>query len=285
MAQLVSIIGVTHNPFMPRLFSQTQRPPGAALVIERVAEMREKLRQARPDVLITIGNDHLNQFFMDNMPAFLVGKMEQYDGIFYNEVREFGLTPCRLPGDPALSDCILDGCFDQGIDFAYSNELRIDHSIVVPLLWVRPEMDLPIVPILTNCIAPPLPRARRVYEVGRALRATIDALPDDRRIAVVASGHLSLEIGGPKAMEPRLVDPEFDRAAVGWIAQGDIESAARECTFDRMSSAGNMTPGFLNFLMLMGVANGLTPTHCEGMDVGFPAVPFFLWEPAAEPVG
>jgi protocatechuate 4,5-dioxygenase beta chain len=143
MAQIVTIIGITHNPFMPRLFQQAQQPPGAAKVKERIAMMRQKLTDARPDVLITIGNDHLHQFFMDNMPAFMIGKMDQYDGTFYDEIREFGLPSCKLPGDPDVSDAIMEGAFDRGVDFAYSNELTIDHSIIVPMLFVRPEMDIP----------------------------------------------------------------------------------------------------------------------------------------------
>ena len=91
MAQVVSILGVTHNPFFPRLFGQAKQPPGAALVREKLAQQREWLRRAEPDVLVMIGNDHLNQFFMDNMPGFLIGRMDRYAGIFYNEVREFGL--------------------------------------------------------------------------------------------------------------------------------------------------------------------------------------------------
>ena len=129
MAQIVTIIGITHNPFMPRLFKQPNRPPGCVKVIERIEMMREKLRQAKPDVLVAIGNDHLHQFFMDNMPAFMIGKMERYDGTFYDEEREFGLPKCQLPGDLETSDAIMEGAFDRGVDFAYSNELTIDHSI------------------------------------------------------------------------------------------------------------------------------------------------------------
>ena len=113
---------------------------------------------------------------MDNMPAFMIGKMDAYSGTFYDETREFGLPQCRLPGDIELSEAIMDGAFDRGVDFAYSNELTIDHSIIVPMMFVRPEMDIPIVPILTNCIAPPMPRAKRFYEVGKAIRSAIDAL-------------------------------------------------------------------------------------------------------------
>jgi protocatechuate 4,5-dioxygenase beta chain len=279
MAKLVTIIGITHNPFMPRLFQQAQQPPGAAKVRERIATMRKKLADAKPDVLVAIGNDHLHQFFMDNMPPFMVGKMERYDGTFYDETREFGLPTCKLPGDPELSAHILERSMDEGVDFSYSNELTIDHSIIVPMMFIRPEMDIPIVPILTNCIAPPLPRPRRFYEVGLAVRKAIDSVTDDRRIGVLVSGHLSLEVGGPKQFERRLMDPEFDAAAVAWIQHGDIHAASQGCTPEKMLRAGNMTTGYLNFLMMMGVAKAAPPSHAEGLDAGFPAVPFFSWDP------
>ena len=278
MAQIVSIIGITHNPFMPRLFKQPQQPPGAAKVKARIAMLRQKLDQAKPDVLICIGNDHLHQFFMDNMPAFLIGKMDQYDGTFYDEIREFDLPACKLLGDVEISDAIMEGAFDQGVDFAYSNEVTIDHSIIVPMIFVRPEMDIPIVPILTNCIAPPMPRPRRFFEVGKAIRAAIESLPATKRVGVVVSGHLSLEIGGPKMFEQRLTNPDFDASAVGWIVNGDIDSAAQGCTPEKMNGAGNMTSGYLNFLMMMGVANAAKPSYAEGLDAGFPAIPFFSWD-------
>ncbi|HXG53251.1 MAG TPA: extradiol ring-cleavage dioxygenase [candidate division Zixibacteria bacterium] len=279
MAEIVTIIGITHNPFMPRLFQRPDRPAGCDKVIERIAMMRERLAAARPDALVAIGNDHLHQFFMDNMPAFMIGKMDCYDGTFYDETREFGLPRCRLPGDVELSDALMEAAFDRGIDFAYSNELTVDHSIVVPMMFVRPEMDIPIVPILTNCIAPPMPRPRRFFEVGKAIRAAIDSLPGTKRIGVLVSGHLSLEVGGPRQFERRLTDPSFDAAAVGWIQNGDIDAAAAGCTPERLIKAGNMTSGYLNFLMMMGVANAARPAHAEGLDAGFPAVPFFHWGP------
>ena len=278
MAQIVSIIGITHNPFMPRLFKQPQRPLGCDKVIERIEMMRKKLNDAKPDVLIAIGNDHLHQFFMDNMPAFMIGKMEQYDGTFYDEEREFGLPKCKLQGDLDVSDAIMEGAFDRGVDFSYSNELTIDHSIIVPMMFVRPEMDIPIVPILTNCIAPPMPRPKRYFEVGKALRAAIDSLSTNKRIGVLVSGHLSLEIGGPKMFEPKLTDPNFDANAVGWIVNGNIDAAAEACAPDKVIQYGNMTTGYLNFLMMMGLANSAKPSYAEGLDAGFPAIPFFSWD-------
>lgn len=281
MARVVAIIGITHNPFHYRLISQprSQWSPDTANMVQRGGLMREKLRQAEPHSLVMVGNDHFHQFFMDNMPAFILGKMEVFDGSYYNEVREFGLPRCRVPGDVKLAQQILEGAMKRGVDFSFSNEMKIDHSVVVPLMFVRPEMDLPIVPIMTNCVAPPIPPAERFYRVGRVLRSVIDEIPGDKQIGVVVSGNLSLEVGGPLQFDPRPMNEEFDDQAVGWISSGDIETAIRECTFDRMTGAGNVTHAFVNFLLAMGVAEGLRCTYAEGFKRKGSTQPFFAWEP------
>ena len=209
MAEIVSIIGITHNPFMPRLFKQPQQPPGAAKVKERIAMMRQKLAEAKPDVLVCIGNDHLHQFFMDNMPAFMIGKMDQYDGTFYDEEREFGLPKCKLPGDVDVSDAIMEGAFDRGVDFAYSNELTIDHSIIVPMLFVRPEMDIPVVPILTNCIAPPMPRAQSIFR-SRQSHSWRHRQPADKQAHRRPRERPSL----PRSWRPETIRAPFDRPEI-----------------------------------------------------------------------
>jgi len=192
------------------------------------------------------------------------------------------LPKCKLQGDLDVSDAIMEGAFDRGVDFSYSNELTIDHSIIVPMLFVRPEMDIPIVPILTNCIAPPMPRPKRYFEVGKALRAAIDSLPTKKRIGVLVSGHLSLEIGGPKMFEPKFTDPNFDANAVGWIVNGNIDAAAEACAPEKVIQYGNMTTGYLNFIMMMGLANLTKPSYAEALDAGFPAIPFFSWDQQAQ---
>lgn len=281
MARLVAVIGITHIPFHYRLANQprSEWSPDTVNIVQRGEMMREKLRQAQPDVLVAVGNDHFHQLFMDNMPAFILGKMEVFDGTYYNEVREFGLPRCRVPGDVKLGQQILERAMNRGVDFAFSNELKVDHSVVVPLTFVRPEMDLPIVPIMTNCVAPPIPPAERFHQVGQVLRSVIEEIPGDKRIGVVVSGHLSLEVGGPLQFDPRAMNEEFDDQAVGWISRGDIKTAIRECTFDRMTQAGNVTHAFLNFLLAMGVAEGLPCTHAEGFKRKGSTQPFFAWEP------
>lgn len=284
MARVVSVLGVSHNPFHYRL----TRPPRSEwssdveIMEQRIELLRDKLTRAQPDALVVVANDHFHQFFMDNMPAFMLGKMELFDGIYYNETREFGLARAQVKGDVELAEQLLAGGLARGVDFSFSNELKIDHSVVVPLMFLRPALDLPIVPIMTNCVAPPLPTAERFYQVGRVIRSCIDAIPGDKRIGVITSGNLSLEVGGPVQFTPHAHNAAFDEAAVRWIEQGDVAGAIQGCTFAKLTAAGNVSHAYLNFILGMGVAEGFRTTHAEDLKRKGPSQPFFAWEPQAE---
>lgn len=115
--------------------------------------------------------------------------------------------------------------------------------------------------------------------MGKILRQIIDEIPGERRVAAVISGHLSLDVGGPLQFGPRPMDEEFDDRAAEWLSKGDIRTAIRECSFDRLTRAGNVTHGFLNFLIAAGLAGGMRCTHAEGMKRKGSSQPFFAWEP------
>jgi protocatechuate 4,5-dioxygenase beta chain len=214
------------------------------------------------------------------MPQFLVGKAPVYDANFYNEEREFGLPRMVLQGQEDLSAHILRGGLDSGFDLAFSNELRIDHSITCPIITLRPQNDLPIVPIYTNIFAPPLPRPERFVQLGRAIRALVESWPADMRVAVIGTGHLSLELGGPRQFGPTGPDPEFDRKAVRWIGSGDIEGCLSEVTLDSLHLPGNATHGFMDFMLMMGVAGeGLKADYVDTYDLFHTMEAYFTWYP------
>jgi len=54
MAKLVEIIGMTHNPFLPRLIKAPNPDPVIVKTAKDYDWMRQKMAQARPDVLIVI---------------------------------------------------------------------------------------------------------------------------------------------------------------------------------------------------------------------------------------
>ncbi len=160
-----------------------------------------------------------------------------------------------MPGQEDLAAHILRDGLDAGFDLAFSNELRIDHSITCPIITLRPEADLPIVPIYTNIFAPPLPQPRRFVAARPGDPARWSSRgPDDQRVAIIGTGHLSLELGGPRQFGEHGPDPEFDRKAVDWIATGDIEGCLAEVTLDSLHPPGNATHGFMDFMLMMGVA-------------------------------
>ncbi|MFJ2021792.1 DODA-type extradiol aromatic ring-opening family dioxygenase [Streptomyces nodosus] len=281
MAKVVAVLATTHHPFFYRTSNlpAEERPAYADAWVRKVEAYRATLERARPDLLVMVGSDHFHQLWLDNMPQFLVGKAPMYDANFYNEEREFGLPRMSLKGHEELSAHVLREGLDRGFDLAFSNELRIDHSITCPIITVRPQNDLPIVPIYTNIFAPPLPRPERFVQLGRTIREIIGSWPGDLRVAVIGSGHLSLELGGPRQFGPHGPDPEFDRRAIGWISSGDIEGALAGVSLDSLWEPGNATHGFLDFLLMMGVAGERKADYADSLDLFHTMEAYFTWYP------
>jgi protocatechuate 4,5-dioxygenase beta chain len=286
MADIVAVIASTHHPFYYRASTSTgdERPPFADEWTTKILAFRETLTRATPDVLVMVGSDHFHQLWLDNMPQFLVGKAPRYDANWYNEEREFGLPKMTLRGQEDLSAHILRAGLDSGFDLAFSNELRIDHSVTCPIITLRPEADLPIVPIYTNIFAPPLPQPARFVKLGETIREIVRSWPSHLRVAIIGTGHLSLELGGPRQFGPHGPDPEFDARAVEWIANGDLDNCLREVTLDSLHAPGNATHGFMDFMLMMGVAGaGVKADYADSLDLFHTREAYFTWYPDGAP--
>ncbi|MGD8193439.1 hypothetical protein ACEXQB_002965 [Herbiconiux sp. P18] len=286
MAELTAVLATTHHPFYLKATELTppeERMPQAAEWKRKVEAYRETLTAAKPDVLVMVGADHFHQFFYDNYPTFLIGKQPRYDATFSNEEREFGIPTYELEGHEHLSGFLLQGLLDRGFDFSVSHELKIDHSIICPIITTRPDADLPIVPIYTNIFAPPLPSPKRFWDLGRAIREIIDEYPSDQRIAAVGSGHLSLELGGPRQFGETGPDPVFDRQAIEWLRNGDIEAILANVTHESMSGSGNATHGFMDLILMMGIAGPEKAAYVDNLDLFHTMEAYFTWYPNGDP--
>jgi protocatechuate 4,5-dioxygenase beta chain len=99
-------------------------------------------------------------------------------------------------------------------------------------------------------------------------------------VAVIGTGHLSLELGGPRQFGPHGPDPEFDRRAVEWIARGDLEGCLSEVTLDSLWEPGNATHGFMDFMLMMGVAgDGVRADYVDTLDLFHTMEAYFTWYP------
>ena len=110
----------------------------------------------------------------------------------------------------------------------------------------------------------------------------VEAWPSDQRVAIIGTGHLSLELGGPRQFGPHGPDPEFDRKAVEWIATGDLKSALAEVSLDSLWAPGNATHGFMDFMLMMGVAGeNVKADYADSLDLFHTMEAYFTWYPAA----
>lgn len=285
MGKLVSLIGVPHDPTLPiaaRLAAEGKANPGALPALANFETLRKRLAEARPDAIVMAGSDHLNQWFFNNMAPFMVGKAARMQGPFPSETKSWGLEPCDLTVDGALARHILKGGYEQGVDFAFSDEFTADHSFTIPLQFLRPEGDLPVVPVFVNLLAPPVPPGRRYAAVGAAIRAAIENEPGGKRVAMVVTGHMSNSVGGP-GMLRSMSEPEsdWDRAMWRRIRANDVAAVLEHSTWDQLYAAGNGTPGFLAYWLAFGAAGGAAPSHAELVaTTAQPACAFLGWDEA-----
>ncbi|MBN6191561.1 hypothetical protein JQN58_32325 [Aneurinibacillus sp. BA2021] len=280
MAELVLAAATPHNPLLWRAMREPY-PPDLVAVAANFRRIREAIAEAEVDALIVLGTDHVRQFFADNSPAFIVGKAASYHGTYENEVRTFGMEYAELTGHPELAAQIAGReVLPEAIDFSVSHEWRLDHSFVLPLQYVRPELDLPIVPIHANAILPPLPSAARFAALGHHLRAAVESWDGGARVALLTSGHMATDVGGPRTFNGS-PDPAFDAEAVGWMRDGDLDAAIAGCRFDRIMAAGNVTYQYVNIVTALAAMQGRPAELAEATTSRFASSPFFLWRSAS----
>jgi aromatic ring-opening dioxygenase catalytic subunit (LigB family) len=235
MAQVVAAMALTHSPGLTGWFD---RAPEDQRREARWAldEMRDRLRAARPDVILLFSNDHLLNWPINNTPEYTVGIGAEHVGPadWYDEW--LALEKYRIPGHPAFARYLVNEGARRRLAFAYRRDMQFDDGVSVPMHYLNPEGDIALVPVTMNCTVPPIPTPARAYEVGTTLREMVQAYPGAERVAVVATGGLSHEPGGPRYF---WVDEEFDRWFLGLLRKGDHAALLHECTLERMEAAGS----------------------------------------------
>ena len=258
MAKLVHLSVCPHDPVLPGI-GRDGRPVSAeaSRLLEGIARMRGGLAASRPDVIVMAGSDHLCQFFFNNMPPFLIGKAERIVGPPGYEQRDWGLKTYDAQIEGKLARYVLTQGFEHEVDFAYSDEFIVDHAFSVPLNFMRPEADLPIVPIFLNFLAPPVPPAKRYLKLGGIVRKIIEQYDENLRVAVICTGHMTNGVGGPYMLRhTERPESDWDRAINAAMLANDVDGILAHCSWEEMYAQGNNTPGFLGFVFAYGMAAG-----------------------------
>lgn len=220
MAELAAIVAASHAPLLARdwhLFDE----PLKARVSASYRELGRELRSARADLIVAIGPDHWTNFFLDNLPAVCIGAGAVHGGPPEPFMTGFGRT--ALDGYAAFAEHLLETALDAGFEPAVSQRLKLDHGFCIPL-W-RMELDPlpPVVPLILNCLEPPMPSIARCAAWGRLLAHAIATFPADLRVAILASGGLSHSIGEPTM---GTIDAAFDADCIAALTAGGDAAVA-----------------------------------------------------------
>ena len=253
MARIVAAMAMTHSPGLTGWFDRAPKSQQTQ-ALQAMTEMRERLAAARPDVIVAFSNDHLLNWPINNTPEYTVGIDAEHVGPadWYDEW--LALDKYKIPGHPALARYIVNEGARRRLAFSYLRGMQFDDGISVPMHYLNPSSSIPLVPVTMNCTIPPIPTPERAYQVGTTLREMLTAYPGDARIAVLGTGGLSHEPGGPRYF---WVDEEFDLWFLDLLKKGDHAALLRECTLERMEAAGSGgTAELLAWILVMAFTRG-----------------------------
>ncbi len=238
MGKIVFAAGIPHLPAMVGLYDRA--PVEVQTVVRNSFDaFRSELIASAPDVIIVFANDHLVNSRIRTYPDFLIGMADEHRGPHEWFKPWIGCRDYVIKGDRQVAAALFQGMTRRGIRmFADTANLKFDDNISVPVtMGDLDKLGIPLVPVLQNCIVPPVPEQHRCYEVGQALADIIkNDLPEGKRVALIGSGGLSHEPGGSRYY---VIDEEFDRWFLDLSTSGDHQKMLKELTFDKMEAAGS----------------------------------------------
>lgn len=199
MAILMGGLATSHIPAIGgAIHKGIQQEPYWKPFFDGYPPVQNWLKNAKPDVVVVFYNDHGLNFFLDKMPTFAVGAAAQYN----NADEGWGIpTLPPFQGNTALSWHLINHLVAHDFDVTTCQEMLVDHACTLPLKLFWPEGPCPVqvVPICINTVQFPLPSAKRVYALGKAVGEAIGQWPSDQKVVVVASGGLSHQLDGERA--------------------------------------------------------------------------------------
>lgn len=204
MAKIVLGIGASHSTLMNTHWEETTHKAEAERFRDALYLSREKIAASKPDVVLILGSNHFRGFWLDLIPAFTLGVGECISS------GESGTPKGPQRVDVEFARHLANELIEGGrFDLAYSARLQIDHGQSHAIQYLLDGIDVPIVPLVVNVFAPPLPTFKRCEEVAKALRDAVASYPADTRVVVIASGGLSHRLPWPDWRDPHGEDEDF----------------------------------------------------------------------------
>jgi hypothetical protein len=242
-----------------------------------IERLSADVEEAELDALIIIGDDQLELFSFENIPALAIYYGSRLvTGIMTSRFHEYmrvgspppALSPAlwnavakgyamdthhELPGSPAFARELLEHLVVQGFDVTAMGQLSatdttagIGHAFGAFATQLMTKKPVPIVPVLVNTYFPPnQPKPPRCYDFGLALRRAIEASPAHLRVGIAASGGLSHFV----------TDEKFDQQVLSALREGSEEQL--RAIPERHLQFGNSE--IRNWIVVAAATKGLKP--------------------------
>jgi len=247
MGRIIGGIGTSHAPSIAQAYDRgKQKDPLWTPLFDGYAPAKKWLDGHKPDLLIILYNDHMNRFFFDAYPTFAVGVGEVHpqadEGWGKRDLPD-------VPGDAGFAWHLARSLVADEFDPTICQDMAIDHGIlsILPLLCAMP-WATPVVPIAVNVIQHPLPTAKRLYKLGRALRRAVESYESGFKVVVLGTGGLSHQLHGARF---GLVNPEWDNQFLDMI-ENDPAPLAELSHHDYMERGGAESVEMIMWLGMRG---------------------------------
>jgi 3-O-methylgallate 3,4-dioxygenase len=195
-----------------------------------IERLSNTLSEVAPDVILIMGDDEEENIHDDNRPAMTVYWGEEYvnipravapdaDKLARLSASAWGDTRASYPVAADLGRHIIESLVTAEFDIGSSRLQKPGEGMAHGFGFVYKRLIrgrvVPTVPMILNVHTPPnQPTPKRLYEFGRAVRRAVEAWPTELRIAVIATGGLSVGI----------VDEELDRAALQGMQAKNVQA-------------------------------------------------------------
>jgi protocatechuate 4,5-dioxygenase, beta chain len=252
MAKLIAGVGCSHVPAIGAAIDlgKTNEPYWQPL-FKGFETSKRWIAEQKPDVIISVFNDHATAFSLEVIPTFAIGCAAQY------QPADEGWGPRPVPvvqGHPELAWHIAQSTILDEFDMTIVQKMDVDHGLTVPmsLMFGQPDQwPCPIIPLAVNVVQYPVPTGKRCFKLGQAIRRAVDSFPADLKVMIWGTGGMSHQLQGPRA---GLINSEFDRAFLDDLVR-DPETLALKPHIDYLREAGSEGIELVMWLIMRGAMN------------------------------
>jgi 2,3-dihydroxyphenylpropionate 1,2-dioxygenase len=213
-------------------------------------QQRQEIEASGAEALIVVAAEHFANFFMNNMPAYCIGIGDRYEGPI-EDPDWLKIAKTFVPGAGDLAARITREVMHT-VDVAYAEEWKFDHGIMVPLNFLTPLYDLPIIPVNINCQGPPLTPLPRAWAFGEALRRACDSVPE--KVAIVGTGGIS---HWPATPDSGKINEAWDRDFLDRLMRNDRAALMDYDDEKTYQEAGQGGFEIRTFITIAAAAGGL----------------------------